>query len=40
MPRFLVMPAVGSCIETSTAPSGGAVAISKPNVIARLTRVR
>src|SRR5262245_42000253 len=31
MPRFLVMPSVGSCIETSTAPSsGGPVAISKP----------
>ena len=31
MPRFLVMPAVGSCIETSTPPSGGGpIAISKP----------
>ena len=31
MPTFLVMPAVGSCIATSTAPTGGGpIAISRP----------
>jgi peptidoglycan hydrolase-like protein with peptidoglycan-binding domain len=30
MSRFLVMPAVGSCIATPTLPTGGPIAISKP----------
>ena len=31
MPTFLVMPAVGSCIATSTSPTGGGpIAISRP----------
>ena len=32
MSRFLVMPAVGSCISTPTLPTGaaGPIAISKP----------
>jgi peptidoglycan hydrolase-like protein with peptidoglycan-binding domain len=40
MGRFLVMPAVGSCISTSTLPTGaaGPIAISKPVGLGQLAR--